>query len=174
MDHDKAKEQFSAYLDGELATEARGDLEQHLAVCIQCRTELEALRRTVGGLGRLKQSAPETFLPSIKQQIFVRSRGRFFSPRWKLFGRIPFEWISLAMIIAMLLYYIFLLRRAPTGVKPASYRTEQHLQVLALGEARGQRVIWPGAVTFEDADLAAGLLGACRHDPFELGLVDVL
>lgn len=174
MDHDKAKDLFSPYLDGEVAPESRRDLEQHLAICIQCRTELESLRRTVGGLGRLKQAAPETFLPAIKQQIFVRSRGRFFGPRWKLFGRIPFEWISLAMIIAMLLYYIFLLRRSPTGVKPASYRTEQHLQVLAFGEAGGKRMVWAGPVTFEHADFPTGLLRARGDDPLELGFVDVL
>jgi len=119
MDHQTAAEMFSGYIDGELGGSARSDLEQHLAVCIQCRTDLEEFRRAVGGLGRLKNSAPPTFLPQIQKQIFVRSRGRFFGARWKLFGRIPFEWVSLAMIIAMLVYYIIQLRTAPTAVKPA-------------------------------------------------------
>ncbi len=119
MDHQTAAELFSGFVDGELAGAAKNDLEQHLAVCIQCRTELEEFRRAVGGLGRLKHAAPATFLPQIQKQIFVRSRGRFFGPRWKLFGRIPFEWVSLAMIIAMLVYYIIQMRSAPTGVTPA-------------------------------------------------------
>jgi anti-sigma factor RsiW len=118
MDHHKAAELFSSYLDGELVGGVRGDLEQHLAVCIQCRTELEELRRAVGGLGALKRPAPPTFLPQIQRQIFLRSRGRFFGGRWKLFGRIPFEWVSLATIIAMLVYYIIHLRSSPTGVRP--------------------------------------------------------
>lgn len=119
MDHQKAAELFSSYLDGELAGAEREALEHHLAVCIQCRTELEAFRRAVGGLGRMKDHAPPTFLPGIQRQIYLRSRGRFFGKRWKLLGRIPFEWVSLATIIAMLVYYIIHLHGAPTGVKPA-------------------------------------------------------
>jgi anti-sigma factor RsiW len=118
MDHQSAAELFSGFVDGELAGSAKSELEQHLSVCIQCRTDLEEFRRAVGGLGRLKHAAPPTFLPQIQKQIFVRSRGRFFGRRWKLFGRIPFEWVSLAMIIAMLVYYIVQLRGAPTGIKP--------------------------------------------------------
>jgi hypothetical protein len=58
-------------------------------------------------------------LPAIQNQIFMRSRGRFFGRRWKLFGRIPFEWVSLVMIVAMLIYYIALLHGAPSGVRSA-------------------------------------------------------
>jgi len=118
MDHEKAAELFSSYVDGELGGPAAAELEHHLSVCIQCRTELAEFRRAVGGLGRLKDHAPPAFLPQIQRQIFVRSRGRFFAGRWKLFGRIPFEWVSLAMIVAMLVYYIIHLRSSPTGVSP--------------------------------------------------------
>lgn len=119
MDHQGAAEMFSNFIDGDLAGPAKANLEQHLAICLQCRTNLEEFRKAVGGLGSLKHAAPATFLPQIQKQIFVRSHGRFFAKRWKLFGRIPFEWVSLAMIIAMLVYYIIQLRGAPTGVRPA-------------------------------------------------------
>lgn len=119
MDHQQAQDTFSDYLDGTLAERVRAEVDQHLSACIQCRTELESLRRTVGSLGRLKQPAPPSLLPDIKQQIYRRSRGRFFSPRWKLFGRIPFEWVSLATIIAMLVYYLAMLHGSPSGVRPA-------------------------------------------------------
>ncbi len=119
MDHQGAAELFSTFIDGELAAPQKVELEQHLSVCIQCRTDLEELRRAVARLGSLKHAAPATLLPQIQNQIFVRSRGRFFARRWKLFGRIPFEWVSLAMIIAMLVYYIIQLRGSPTGVTPA-------------------------------------------------------
>ena len=118
MDHQKASEQFSSYLEGELSADARAEVDHHLAICIQCRTELAEFRKAVGSLGALKQAAPSTFLPQIQRQIFLRSRGRFFGGRWKLLGRIPFEWVSLATIIAMLVYYILHLHGAPTGVRP--------------------------------------------------------
>jgi anti-sigma factor RsiW len=118
MDHEQASSMFSDFLDGTLVPRDKAALEQHLAACIQCRTDLESFRRAVGSLGRLKQAAPPRFLPEIQQQINKRSRGRFFSRRWKLFGRIPFEWVSLATIIAMLIYYIAMLHGTPGGVKP--------------------------------------------------------
>jgi anti-sigma factor RsiW len=119
MDHAQASDMFSDFLDGTLAERDRSALEQHLAACIQCRTDLEAFRRAVGSLGKLKQAAPAGFLPNIQQRIYQRSRGRFFGRRWKLFGRIPFEWISLATIIAMLIYYIASIHGTPGGVRPA-------------------------------------------------------
>ncbi len=119
MDHAQAQSTFSEYLEGNLPERARAEVDQHLAACIQCRTELASFRRTLGSLGRLKQPAPPTFSSDVKQQIYRRSRGRFFGPRGKLFGRIPFEWISLATIIAMLVYYLAMLHGSPTNVRPA-------------------------------------------------------
>jgi predicted anti-sigma-YlaC factor YlaD len=117
--HSRAAERFSDYLEGELAPPEKATLEEHLRGCIQCRTNLEEFRRTIGNLAKLKEKAPNSFLPAIQEQINARSRGRFFGKRWMLFGRIPFEWVSLAMIVAMLLYYIVTLRTAPTTVTPA-------------------------------------------------------
>jgi anti-sigma factor RsiW len=119
VDHAQAQDQFSDYVDGSLVERDRSALEQHLAACIQCRTELESFRRALGSLGQLKQPAPEKFLPNIQQQIHRRSKGRFFGKRWLLFGRIPFEWVSLGMIIAMLVYYLAMIHGTPGGVKPA-------------------------------------------------------
>jgi len=119
MDHEQAQSNFSDYVDGSLSERMRAEVDQHLSVCIQCRTELTSFRATLGSLKRLKQSAPPSMLGDIKQQIYKRSRGRFFRPQWKLFGRIPFEWVSLGTIIAMLVYYIAMMHVSPSGVRPA-------------------------------------------------------
>jgi anti-sigma factor RsiW len=118
MDHAQAQDTFSDYVDGSLPERVRTEVDQHLAACIQCRTELTSFRKTVGSLGGLKQVAPPSFLGDITNQIYKRSRGRFFKPRWKLFGRIPFEWVSLGTIIAMLVYYIAMMHGSPGSVKP--------------------------------------------------------
>lgn len=117
--HSRLTERMSAYVDGELPAEEKAAVESHLATCIQCRTNLQRFRDTIGRLSSLKKKAPQSFLPDIQQQIHSRSRGRFFGRRWLLFGRIPFEWVSLVMIIAMLVYYIVTLQSAPTSVTPA-------------------------------------------------------
>jgi hypothetical protein len=72
----------------------------------------------MGQLGALKRTAPVSFLENVQEQINRRSRGRFFGKRGLLFGRIPWEWVSLAMIVAMLVYYIVVLQTSPTGVVP--------------------------------------------------------
>lgn len=116
--HQRTNEAFSAYVEGDLAPEERARVDEHLATCLQCRVSLERFRRTVGRLGVLKRHAPGDFLAGVQAQINRRSRGRFFGKRYMLFGRIPFEWLSLAMIIAMLVYYIVVLQNSPTGVVP--------------------------------------------------------
>ena len=120
MDHEQAQSNFTDYVDGSLSERLRTEVDQHLATCIQCRTELTSFRKTIASLGRLRQAAtaPPSLLGDITQQIYKRSRGRFFRPRWKLFGRIPFEWVSLATIIVMLVYYIALMHGSPSGVRP--------------------------------------------------------
>jgi anti-sigma factor RsiW len=115
----RVRPQLSAYLDGELDPEARKAVDAELARCAGCRAELAALQTTLGGLGALKRPAPPAFLENVQKQIHTRSKGRFFRQRPKLFGRIPFEWLSLVMILAMLAYYLVTLQSSPTNVTPA-------------------------------------------------------
>jgi anti-sigma factor RsiW len=116
--HQRATEAFSAYLEGDLGPAERAHIDEHLAACMQCRVSMERFRRTVGRLSALKRTAPVSFLENVQDQINRRSRGRFFGKRGLLFGRIPWEWVSLAMIVAMLVYYIVVLQTSPTGVVP--------------------------------------------------------
>ena len=117
--HATTRQKLSAYLEGDLPAGERAAVDAHLAGCEGCRTELQQLRATLGRLGGLRAKAPGTFLADIQDQIRTRSRGRFFSRRHLLFGRIPFEWVSLAMILAMLVYYIITTHGAPTHVAPS-------------------------------------------------------
>jgi anti-sigma factor RsiW len=116
--HARTQAAFSGYLDGELPDAERKIVDEHLAVCIQCRTELTRLKTAVQQLGGMRERAPRSFLADIQKQINTRSQGRFFGRRRLLFGRIPFEWVSLAMIVAMLVYYIVTQHGSPTQVAP--------------------------------------------------------
>src|SRR5690606_38246851 len=85
MDCDKAHEEFSAFLDGELTPEARAAVEAHLAECSSCLRELEAFRRVdalYAGLPRV--SAPEDLEKHVRalvasNRVVIRPRRR---PRW--------------------------------------------------------------------------------------------
>jgi anti-sigma factor RsiW len=116
--HARFEEQFSSYVEGDLPEPSRRALEEHVASCPACKTQLAAFRSTLGKLGSLREKAPHTFLAGIEAQIRRRSGGRFFGRRRLLFGRLPFEWLSLVMILAMLVYYVVTQHAAPTGVTP--------------------------------------------------------
>src|SRR5450631_256823 len=62
-------------------------------------------------------------------------------------------------------------RRTQAG---SDHVAEEDFEVLAFGEAGGEEVVGGGAAALEDADLAAGLLGAGGDDPLERLGVDVL
>jgi anti-sigma factor RsiW len=121
-EHDcgRARARLSEYVAGELSDEEKRAVDVALGTCPACRHEIEELRATMGTLSGLKRGAPPGFLKDVQRQIHTRSRGRFFSGRrFLLFGRIPFEWISLVMLLAMLAYYVVWAQSTPTGVTPA-------------------------------------------------------
>jgi anti-sigma factor RsiW len=118
-EHARIREQLSSYVEDDLDAPARAAVDRHVAGCPDCRTELAGFRATLGQLSGLRAKAPGSFLNDIQNQIRTRSRGRFFNRRHLLFGRIPFEWASLVMILAMLAYYVITTHALPTSVAPA-------------------------------------------------------
>ncbi|MCG5055587.1 MAG: hypothetical protein KA712_21730 [Myxococcales bacterium] len=119
-DCDRTQARLSSLLDDELSEDERQSLLADVQACSRCQQAFNALQTTVGQLSRLRQPAPPTFLSDIQSQIRTRSRGRFFGRKRKLlFGRVPFEWISLVMIVTMLVYYIVTMQSSPTEVTPA-------------------------------------------------------
>ncbi|MCC6748071.1 MAG: zf-HC2 domain-containing protein [Deltaproteobacteria bacterium] len=109
MDHQRANELFSEYLEGELPPEEKQAVEEHLAGCDTCRAELEAFRTTLRGLSGLHTLPPPTdFAHQVEQRIHRRSRGRFFGDDRTL-SRIPFEWLSFALIVFVLAMYVLLM-----------------------------------------------------------------
>lgn len=118
-DCERTQERLSALLDNELSDDDRRAVLAEVQSCEACGKALEELRTTLANLSRLRQAAPPRFLEGIQAQINQRSKGRFFGKRLMLFGRIPFEWVSLVMILAMLAYYILTMQGSPTDVTPA-------------------------------------------------------
>ena len=102
MDHQRAKELFSQYLEGDLPPEQQSEIEAHLDQCQTCKVEMEALEKTLSSLAGLAAvPPPKDFDRKVQQRIRRRSRGRFFAPE-NLLNRIPFEWISFIVIMSVL------------------------------------------------------------------------
>jgi anti-sigma factor RsiW len=81
-------ERLSEYLDGELAEDARAQLEVHLAGCPACREALEGLRGVVARAQALEDRPPAAQLWSaIAERIGAGARGRSVPPRQPRAGR---------------------------------------------------------------------------------------
>ncbi len=110
MDHARAEELFSAYVDGELAPADRAALDEHLGACERCRGELDLFQKTVGAMHSAGASAPPSgpsaeFMDALRAQINTRSRGRFFGKRPRSYR---LELISLVTLVIALTIYVVL------------------------------------------------------------------
>lgn len=65
---------LSAFLDGELDTQAQSDAEAHLAVCPSCRSELEAVSESSRLLRSLPVVEPPTFVLAASNVRRLRPR----------------------------------------------------------------------------------------------------
>ena len=108
MDHARANELFSAYAEGQLGAEDAKALDEHLKSCESCRADYEVFQRTMVALSGLAATdAPPDFVASVRDQVRKRSRGRFFGSR-RMTDRIPFETLSVVMLIVLLCLYLVL------------------------------------------------------------------
>jgi anti-sigma factor RsiW len=108
VEHSRAQELFSDYLDGELTEEQVGRLEGHLEGCPDCRRELEVFKETVNAVASLSEvKAPEDFASKVHLRLRRRMRHRpEMGSTWE--HKIPFETICLLMLAILAALYIIL------------------------------------------------------------------
>src|SRR5947209_3679535 len=84
MKHEHFKELLSLSLLGELEADQQVQLDQHLAECGECRTELEQLQRVNALVEQSKPSAPDNrLLTEARQELRAALRvERSHRPRW--------------------------------------------------------------------------------------------
>ena len=77
-EHRFAQDRLSAYLDGELPQRAACRVNRHIAICSQCKRELDQLRCVVGALRRMRalgRSDPviDTLITRVCRETELRS-----------------------------------------------------------------------------------------------------
>lgn len=81
MNHARAQDLLSAYLEHDLGTVERAELDTHLAACARCSADLEDLRDAVDLLRRLPDPEPPPFLAT---RVMARiSAGETRVPTWR-------------------------------------------------------------------------------------------
>ena len=109
MDLEQAQELFSAYREGELPPDQVRALEEKLARDETAREEYERFCRAMDSLALLKsvEPAPEDFVEKLQRRMKRRSGGRLFGVnRWGQVSRVPYELISLVLILIILSLYL--------------------------------------------------------------------
>jgi anti-sigma factor RsiW len=108
VDHAKARELFSDYLEGELDDGRTSELESHLEECEECRRDLKLFSDTMRAVSGLEEvEAPEDFATKVHHRLRrrLRHRRKATSP-WS--HKIPFETICLIMLVILVAFYIML------------------------------------------------------------------
>ncbi len=81
---EEATDQLGPFLDGELPSAVRDNLEAHLVTCSSCRAELEALREMTADMARPPtMRVPDALWTAIEQRLDSESRApasRGFQP----------------------------------------------------------------------------------------------
>ena len=122
MDHDRVRELLSDYLEGNLPDEQAAEVRAAIEASAELKAETAALRETMSALSGLHQldQAPD-IAAKVEKKIHRRSRGRFFSeePTWR---KLPFEWISLVVIMLLLATYLYFVMKTdqPVSIRPGS------------------------------------------------------
>ena len=117
LDHQGAKDRFDRYYEGDLPAEEQRAMDGHLAECAECRAEYQRLVQALSLLSGMRRAhAPKDFVDGVQGQIRKRSRGRFFGRRPDLTSRLPYEVLSVVMLIAILAIFLYVFLGKGGGV----------------------------------------------------------
>ena len=115
--HQDAQDRFDRYYEGDLPAKEQEAMDAHLGACAECREEYQRLVKTLGALAKMRAThAPGGFLDAVQGRIRKRSRGRFFSRRQDITSRLPYEVLSVVMLIALLAIFLYIFLGKGGGV----------------------------------------------------------
>jgi predicted anti-sigma-YlaC factor YlaD len=110
MDHESAKAGFTCYHDELLSEDESRMLEEHLAECLECRTEWESFKETLNKLSGLSVAGPsEGFVENVSLEIRRRGiRGGWSRQHFLILKTAFLSFILILFLILLYLSYVFL------------------------------------------------------------------
>jgi hypothetical protein len=184
--------QLADYLTGLLPDPPSGEVSRHIAVCDDCRKELEDLHDTWRLLGELPAPAPDSsamrarFDAVLAQHVADSGSAATGSPMWS--RRSHWPWALGASAATLVLGVLLGRLTAPDSASRdlASLRDELRETRVLVGLSLMQQtsaserlrgVSWSSGIDRPGDELVEALVGALRHDPSDnvrLATVDAL
>ena len=121
MNHSRAHDLLSAYLEHDLGEAERMQMEAHLAACTSCASDLDELRAAVDLLRRLPDPEPPSFLAARVMARIAADEAR--TPLWQRWLEqltTPLVAAPLAAAAAALAVFSFAAPRSGTEMRMAS------------------------------------------------------
>jgi hypothetical protein len=141
---------LSRYIDGEVPSERRAELEAHIAECPMCAEELRCLRESAALIGGLERQAPpvgswSAILRQVGSATQQGARSRAWAPAAGLA-------VAMAAIALLIVVQVWAPRPGQVGGGKPPYRTDIHAVVPGNGDSRADpAAVYVGEVS--DSDL---------------------
>ncbi|NMB74630.1 MAG: hypothetical protein GYA21_05810 [Myxococcales bacterium] len=101
MEHERMSERLSEFVEGTLAAQERQEIETHLASCVECRRDVELLRRTLSLVrGMPRPSAPANFSQALRRRARKGALARASITRW-IRLMVPWEAALVVLLVAV-------------------------------------------------------------------------
>ena len=118
MNHSRAHDLLSAYLEHDLGDAERAELDTHLAACATCVDDLAILRGTIDLLRRLPDPEPPPFLAT---RVMARiAAGESRSPLWRRWlEQLGAPLVAAPLALAAAAFLVFNVAAPPSGTEIA-------------------------------------------------------
>jgi len=122
----KIQKNLSAFLDNELNTEERKQIEQHLSECVECRQEMEKLRHTIYLVSKIECPEVPSYLWQETREILTRPvETGFRIPKWSF---IPVGALVFTSLMYLLVSQSFFIKHE-NGQIPVAIYLQEHKSV---------------------------------------------
>jgi hypothetical protein len=118
----KVRKNLSAFLDNELNTNDRKQVELHISECAECREEIGELKHTINLISRIERPEVPSYLwETTREKLTLPERIGFRIPKWSF---IPVGAVAITFLMYILISQSFFIKQENAQIPVAIYIQE--------------------------------------------------